>query len=211
MAARVVIVDPAAAYRRGLGAALIEAGFVVTEGAALDERSPARGPETLVLTLRAPDQLNEIKTILAAEPDTGVVVLVEERRADIVADALRAGAAAVIERNAPPELVVDAIRACGEQHALVPLWAARAISARFPARPDRWVTDEELAWLRLLADGRTVAALADEVGYSEREMFRNLHDLYTRIGAPNRTAALLWAQRHGLLTSEGDPGDDDAR
>lgn len=204
MGIRVMIVDRTAAFRRGLRATLTDAGFVVTEAATLDEWNPDRGPETLVVTVPTTVLLHEIEAILAAKPGTTVVVLTGERSADVVADALRAGAGAVVERDASPELVADAVRASRERHAIVPLWAAQSISSRFPTRPDRWVATEELTWLRLLADGRTVAAVADEVGYSEREMFRNLHDLYARIGAPNRTAALLWAQRHGLLAAEND-------
>ena len=33
-------------------------------------------------------------------------------------------------------------------------------------------------------------------------MFRNLHDLYERIGAHSRTEALLWADRHALLDAD---------
>ena len=57
--------------------------------------------------------------------------------------------------------------------------------------------------LQLLAQGRTVAELADLDGYSEREMFRTLKDLYTRIGVTSRTEAIVWASRYGVL----DPSD----
>jgi DNA-binding NarL/FixJ family response regulator len=61
------------------------------------------------------------------------------------------------------------------------------------------VGDNEVSWLRALASGETVAALGRRLGYSEREMYRRLHRLYTQIGARGRTDALLRAAKSGLL------------
>jgi hypothetical protein len=44
-----------------------------------------------------------------------------------------------------------------------------------------------------------VARLAATVGYSERMMFRLLADLYARLGADNRTRALMRARDEGWL------------
>ncbi|MDQ3641282.1 MAG: hypothetical protein M3450_07420 [Actinomycetota bacterium] len=60
---------------------------------------------------------------------------------------------------------------------------------------------EEVGWLQTLARGATVARLAGEVGYSEREMFRILSNLYQRMGVVSRTEALVQAAQWGLLES----------
>ena len=54
-------------------------------------------------------------------------------------------------------------------------------------------------WLRALAAGATVHQLAERIGYSEREMYRLLRAVYDRLGVPNRTQALVWATRQGIL------------
>jgi len=41
--------------------------------------------------------------------------------------------------------------------------------------------------------------LAEQVGYSEREMFRLLGELYRRLGAANRSEALDKAARLGVF------------
>jgi DNA-binding NarL/FixJ family response regulator len=64
------------------------------------------------------------------------------------------------------------------------------------------VTGEDVDWLLALSRGQTVVELADDVGYSERSMFRKLHELYERLGVTNRSAALLEAQRLGLLETD---------
>jgi DNA-binding NarL/FixJ family response regulator len=57
----------------------------------------------------------------------------------------------------------------------------------------------QLVWLRQLAAGTTVANLAQQVGYSERAMFRMLQALYRQMGTPNRIEAILLAQSRGWL------------
>ena len=51
------------------------------------------------------------------------------------------------------------------------------------------------------AGGSTVAALANQAGYSERAMFRLLHGLYQRLGVRTRTEALIRAHERGWLRS----------
>ena len=75
------------------------------------------------------------------------------------------------------------------------------MASRIPSSPDpqAWITGDEAEWLRALADGATVAALAERIGYSERETFRMLGELYAKVGVRNRTEAIIWATRHGVL------------
>jgi DNA-binding NarL/FixJ family response regulator len=61
------------------------------------------------------------------------------------------------------------------------------------APPDR------IRWLGQLASGVTVAQLADQVGYSERAMFRLLKDLYRDIGVHSRVEALMLARDKGWI------------
>lgn len=86
-----------------------------------------------------------------------------------------------------------------------------AMRSPLPSGEAAGVGAEEAAWLRYLADGKTVAALADRVGFSERTMFRRLYEIYGRLGVRNRTEAIVAAQRLGLLGDGADgaaPADD---
>lgn len=53
--------------------------------------------------------------------------------------------------------------------------------------------------LQALAHGSTVHELAQEVGYSERELFRILADLYRRMGVSNRSEAIVQVAMWGFL------------
>jgi hypothetical protein len=66
------------------------------------------------------------------------------------------------------------------------------------------VTTVEIGWLQRLADGITVAELAKQASYSEREMFRLLQRLYRRMGTRTRVAAIVKAARTGLLNEHVD-------
>lgn len=46
-----------------------------------------------------------------------------------------------------------------------------------------------------------MAPLADQVGYSEREMYHRLKGVYETIGADSRTEALILASRWGVLAA----------
>jgi len=63
-------------------------------------------------------------------------------------------------------------------------------------------TPAERRWLRLLAEGKTVAAVAAAEGYSARHMRRMLADVYRRLGVTGRIPALLAAAKLGLLDDE---------
>jgi DNA-binding NarL/FixJ family response regulator len=62
------------------------------------------------------------------------------------------------------------------------------------------LSDGEVEWLRALAGGQSVDELAWTSGYSSRTMYRRLSVVYRRLGARQRTAALLKAADMGLLS-----------
>jgi DNA-binding NarL/FixJ family response regulator len=73
---------------------------------------------------------------------------------------------------------------------------ANANGAKSPAVK---LSAQETQWIRGLASGVTVAELADRVGYSERELYRLLKRLYTRLGVERRSEALVRAGTLGLV------------
>jgi|GEM_PF-2193737 len=113
--------------------------------------------------------------------------------------ALADGIAMIALRSDESAHIVDVALASQRGHALLSTEMLRGLAQR--ARPDASlpVTGPEVDWLRRLAAGTTTHQLANELGYSERAMFRMLHDLYGRLGVANRQQALMAATRAGLL------------
>jgi DNA-binding NarL/FixJ family response regulator len=84
--------------------------------------------------------------------------------------------------------------------ATMPATIARNLAAR---RSDgaysHGLTSTQWGWLRDLASGTTVRALAAQVGFSERVMYRRLSQVYRKMGCATRTEALLRASACGML------------
>jgi DNA-binding NarL/FixJ family response regulator len=208
---RVVLTGLPPIYRHGLSAGLSAAGMTCTPlgtsaglSALLGDqpRIPGQGGGQVVVVVPA-DQALDVLTVLrdASGDETPTVHVVEEATAEACAEALRVGATGVVALDAELNQVIGVVRAAAGGQTLLPRQIAKAL-CRQQAGPVPQLLPRERDWLRHLADSGTVASLARTVGYSEREMYRLLGGVYARLGAGNRTEALLLAERWGLL--EGD-------
>jgi len=61
------------------------------------------------------------------------------------------------------------------------------------------LTDREAQVLRLVADGEGTAEIAGRLSYSERTVKNILHDITTRLQLRNRSHAVAYAVREGLI------------
>lgn len=194
-APEVVVCLPDVAHRSRVVGALQRAGYRV---------AVPRQPVAWVTARRSPVLVTDDTEgdaavraeVLATAPATACVVLIHEPTPARYRRLLASGATA-LPVGAPDEDVVLAVGAASRALTCLPASAARALAGFDGDRPV--LTQREASWLRALVDGATVAGLARSVGYSPREMYRVLGGLYARLGAANRTDALLRADRWGLL------------
>ncbi|MEU4392327.1 response regulator transcription factor [Kribbella sp. NPDC023855] len=80
--------------------------------------------------------------------------------------------------------------------------AAAAGDGRLPAphsRSQAGLSDRETHVLRLVADGKDTHEIARELSYSERTVKNVLHDVTTRLKLRNRSHAVAYALREGLI------------
>lgn len=181
---RLVFEGLPASYRRGVERAATDAGVLSDDGRTVT-LLPLGGDETRCARI---DQL---------AADGVVVALLDPFETKTIAHAIahRVGCA---DLQAEPEQVVAAVLAALDGMVLM---SSESLAGMIGHHPHAGVelSEEEAEWLTALARGATVVHLADDFGYSERAMFRRLHELYTRLGVSNRTEALVTAQRLGLL------------
>jgi DNA-binding NarL/FixJ family response regulator len=102
-----------------------------------------------------------------------------------------------VARDAALDRIVEVVGAALDRRTVLPTDVARSLARG--GQDDEGIEEEQAGWLRALARGATVEDLAESVGYSERAMYRQLRQLYERLGASNRTEALLQALRRGLI------------
>lgn len=184
------VIEEAAAYRRGLEEAFVADGHRV---AAEEETA-----DLVLVAWRGPGDCARLESWSARGR---VVALVAPGDAETVAHALHHGAVAAVEWRAETGRIVEVAEAAARGDALLPSDTARCLpgTGGDPHADRPYVDEEDVEWLEALARGATVVGLADDYGYSERVMFRRLRDLYERLGASNRSEALISAVRFGLL------------
>ncbi len=201
MRRKIAVVGGTPTWRRGIGASLADSGFTPVDLAELGAWRPGRGGMAVVVWMGDAGALDEVSAFDSTYPAIPVVGVVPALEVGALATALRAGATAVLDEAAPTPAFGHTIEAALGANTVLPKHLAVAMATRVPTTPDAgsWVDETEASWLRDLASGTTVAGLAERIGYSERETFRMLNDLYEKIGVRNRTEAIIWAARHGLL------------
>jgi DNA-binding NarL/FixJ family response regulator len=194
MAPVVAVIESAASYRRGLEAALADAGFTIT--------AEPGDADAVLLALRVPDGCETANALVAA--GKVVVALLPDANPAGHAHAFEHGAASATPWDADPAEIVTALTHAIAGWARLPVATVAAIASEWPGahtpRPD--VTEEEVGWLADLAAGETVARIAKETGYSERAMFRRLREVYERLGVTSRTEAIVAAERLGLFDQD---------
>jgi DNA-binding NarL/FixJ family response regulator len=129
-------------------------------------------------------------------------VLLEDLDGETGARALRAGARAVLPRDASPEEIRAAVRAAAAGLASLPAPVATALldGARASVEPeDHVLTPRELEILTLLGEGLVNKQIAERLGISEHTVKTHLAAIYEKLQASNRAEAVATGLRRGLI------------
>src|SRR4051794_11482414 len=205
-AVRIVIADDHAVVRSGLRVLLdMEADLeVVAEAGSVEATAEAvreHRPDLLVLDVHfgATNSLDAIPRLLAASPDTRVLVLTMQDDPAFAREALRAGARGYVLKEAPRSEVVEAVRAVarGETY-LHPDLAARAVLEPDPAGR---LSPRELEILRLIALGHTNAEIATDLFLSVRTIETHRANLQAKLGVSGRAELVRCALERELIGS----------
>ena len=127
---------------------------------------------------------------LVAVVEAGVAGLL--RRSDATADRLVSviRAAAAGEGAVPPDLLGRLLTQVGRVQ-------RQMLSPR--GLTFTGLADREVEVLRLVADGFDTAEIAEKLSYSQRTVKNVLHDITSRLYLRNRSHAVAYALRHGLI------------
>lgn len=197
---RVGVYNAPPLYARGLSAALAASEYVLEETAEPTTWVNGQSQPAVLVTVNGSESI-DLVVELTANDATVVLTLVDQVSPEMLWVCLRAGAKTAISIDDDADDVQLALDAALVGKCVIPDEVARTMADRGGSRgeDDPRLGEPELTWLRQIASGTTVAALGERVGYSEREMFRRLRRLYSKMGVRSRTEALLAAERWGLL------------
>lgn len=199
MVQRIAVVGGKPTWQRGMEAMVADLGYTPVAFDDLASWRPGRGGRAVVVFAAEDADFDALLDFSGEHPHIPVVAVVPGLDLSSFAAVMRAGGSGAIDDSDSLAELGHAIASAVDDRVSVPQAIIRAMAQRIPPEVDALVDDVEAGWLRALAAGETVAALAERIGYSERETYRLLGALYQKLGVTNRTEAIIWATRHGLL------------
>lgn len=197
--------------RAGLRAVLGALTDVRVEHVDLEHAGDLARTDTVVVVLDAvtPRTLDAVRRLAARAGGRPVVVVGDVDAAPLLG---RGGAVGVVRRrDVTPETLGVLLRAgravTGDRTPGAPVTGAPALAhgavGEHPTPPDvtplPTLTERERAVLRLLGEGADTREVARHLCYSERTVKVVVQDLTRRLGLRNRTHAVAYAVRRGLI------------
>jgi DNA-binding NarL/FixJ family response regulator len=154
----------------------------------------------VLLTVQMPRDWSLLATLCRTRADLVAIAVLTEPSTEAYVRAIMAGATVAVPRDAVPSTMRWVFEEAVRGTTVLPTEVVRTLAlSRESGVGEAELPTAQVEWLRALAQGITVAQLAERHGYSERAMFRHLRDLYARMGAKGRTEALMLANRRGWL------------
>jgi DNA-binding NarL/FixJ family response regulator len=159
----------------------------------LQQRLRGPAPDVVLLDYRLPDgdSLGCVSEISSRWPGTKIVLLSGFSNAYVDQQARVAGCDAVVSKLQPAEEVIETLRAV--------LDGGRAPARAGAPEPAPVLTPRELEVLGLLADGRTNATIARELGISLTTQRNHVQNILAKLGVSSQLEAVIAGVRLGLV------------
>jgi len=216
-AIRVLLVDDHDVFRHGLAQLLADEGLDVVAEASGGEAgvrlAAELAPDVVLMDLAMPGMDGVAATrAIAAAAATGaprVVALTLSDDDEAMLEALLAGAAGYVVKDATLEQIVSAVRTAAAGDAVIPprvapevlrrLRAAAPVHAADDGEPGLELSERELEVLRLIVEGRDNAAIAAELFISPNTVKSHVASIFAKLGVDSRLQASVQALRRGLV------------
>ena len=200
---RVFIADDHAVVRIGLSALLSTEPDISVIGVAKDgveavEETLRLKPDVIVMDLMMPKKTGVEATtdILAALPETKIIVLTTFAASDAIARALELGAAGAVMKTAEDGELVSIIRTVASGGRVVSEEIQKLLADDPPAEK---LTARQMDILESVTRGLTNADIAKMLGLREQSVKEHISAIFAKIGAANRSEAVAITLRKQLL------------
>jgi DNA-binding NarL/FixJ family response regulator len=155
-------------------------------------------PDVVVVDLGLPQMggVAVIRALRLLNSEVKFVVLTTYEGDEDIYQALAAGAHAYVIKGLPHNVLVDAIRRVRRGANYVPPALMRKLDARSASEE---LSAQELRVLKMISEGRGNRNIGDELGVTEATIKYHVSEILARLGAKDRTEAVVIALRRGLL------------
>jgi DNA-binding NarL/FixJ family response regulator len=166
-----------------------------TDGQQAVDLAAAEAPDVALVDLRMPRLFGSdlVREVVAASPNTRVVVYTADADARLARETLDAGAVGVVLKESPLDDLVRALRSVSGGH----LYIDPALAGGTATRGQ--LTARERDVLSLLSEGLPQAEIGARLGISGETVRTHLRKASLRLGASTRTQAVATALRLGLI------------
>ena len=211
---RVLIADDHAIVREGLRAVIGSQPDLQLVGEARDGEQAVRlactlQPDVIVLDLVMPRKsgVEAIRDIRKENPRARILVLTSFAEDDQVLSAIRAGALGYLLKDSSSQELIEAVRCLHRgESSLHPAVAQKLVLGlrQAPAsesRPEA-LTEREKQVLAGMSRGLSNQAIGDELHVGEGTVRFHVSNILAKLHLENRTQAVLYALREGLVRPE---------
>jgi len=216
---RTLVADDQALVRGGLCAMLecqdgIEVVGEAADGAEAVEQSLPRRPDVVLMDIRMPrvDGIEATRRLVAGANAPRILILTTFDVDEYVYEAMRAGAAGFLLKDAAPAKLAEGIRTVAAGEALLAPSVTRRLVEHFVRRPSPAAADgtrfgeltsRELDVLRQIARGLSNAEIAGRLFLSEATVKTHVTRILAKLGLRGRVQAVVLAYESGLV----EPGE----
>jgi DNA-binding NarL/FixJ family response regulator len=207
---RILIADDHAIVREGLKQIVGETPDMAVAGEAANGHEVLdlvrRGDwDVVLLDLAMPGRggMETLRQLKKERPGLPVLILSIYEEEQYALRALKAGAAGYLTKDGAPDELVVAIRkvAAGGRYIRASLAErlAEEIAGGAERPPHERLSDREYQVMRMLASGKTVGRIADELSLSVKTISTNRARLLRKMGMDTNAELTYYAVKHGLV------------
>lgn len=202
---RILLVDDHVLMRIGLTSAAnnepdMEVVAQAENGLEAVEAYRTNRPDVVILDLRMP-RANGIETLQLLRREFGevrVLVLSNYSGGDDISSAMQNGASGYVAKDMSLDQLLDAIRRVAGGEVVIPPHIAR----RFTSRLNSNLSNRELEVLAHIAKGLSNKEIATALNLVEGTVKLHVTSILAKLGAQDRTQAILMAVRRGIVQLE---------
>ncbi|MDJ0349996.1 response regulator transcription factor [Cryobacterium sp. PH29-G1] len=216
---RILLVDDQTLLRVGFRMVLeAEDDFIIVaeagDGAQAIALAASLRPQVILMDVRMPglDGIEATRQIMAAQPDTRIIILTTFDLDEYAFGGLRAGASGFLLKNAEPVELIAAIRTVVSGEASVSPRVTRRLLDLFGTQlpqtdaPDACaaaavaaLTERETEVFLAIAEGLSNPELAERFFLSESTVKTHVGRILHKLGLRDRVQAVILAYEHGLV------------
>lgn len=201
----VMLVDDHTMLRQGLRRSLEHEGLQVvaeaSNGSEAVRMALAHRPDVVLMDVSMPDVdgIEATRQLMRADARQRVVMLTMHVDRDVIERSVKAGAVGYVTKDSSVKEVVLAVRMAADGNKVLSPRVAGVMRDE-PLRTDALLSPREEELLQYVADGLSTADVAERMCISPKTVKNHLASIYDKLGAHDKTQAVLSAVRLGIVT-----------